>query len=163
MRLSLLILPIVAALLLGSCQGAGRHPDVRVGAVVPELELPTLAGEIVSLRDFAGRPMVLNFWATWCGPCIQEIPTLKALSRDAAFEVVTVAIDKQGAGVVQPFVERQGIDYPVLIGDEATFARFNGRAIPYTLVLDASLRIVSIRRGYVSLRSLERDLRRAET
>ncbi len=165
MRPTLRYLSLLLAmlLLLGSCQG-GRHPDIRVGSAIPELELPTLAGETVSMRDdYAGRPVVLNFWATWCRPCVKEIPTLKAISQDSAFQVVTVAIDDDGASIVQPFVDRHGIEYPVLLGDKETFARFNGRAIPYTLVLDASLEIVSIRQGYVSLRSLERDLRRAES
>ena len=105
--------------------------------------------------------MVLNFWATWCRPCVKEIPTLNAIAGRSSARVVTIAIDDGGASVVEPFVERHGIDYTVLLGDREVFQRFNGWAIPYTLVLDSSLRIVSFRRGYVSLRSLERDLRRA--
>ena len=163
LRLDATLPALVGILLLAAaCQGA-RHPDIRIGETIPEFELPALGGTTVSSSSYAGRPVVLNFWATWCRPCIKEIPTFKAIAEDSAVQVVTIAIDDKGAGIVQPFVDRHGISYPVLLGDKMIFERFGGRAIPYTLVLDAGLRIVSLHRGYVSLRSLERDLRRAES
>ncbi len=150
------------ALVMSSCFPAPRHSDVKVGLPIPEFELTSLDGETVSSHSYAGTPVVLNFWATWCGPCVREIPTLKAIERDSAARVVSIAIDQGGAGEVRPFAERHGIDYAVLLGDSALFKRFNGWAIPYTLVLDSSLRIVRMHRGLVSLRTLERDLRRAQ-
>ena len=153
------LLALVA--LAAGCQP--RHADVRLGGPIPEFRLPALDGQMVSSDSYLGSPVVLNFWATWCRPCLKEIPTLNALARGSSARVVTIAIDEGGASVVEPFVERHGIDYTVLLGDKEVFQRFNGWAIPYTLVLDASLRVVSFHRGYVSLRSLERDLRRAES
>jgi thiol-disulfide isomerase/thioredoxin len=153
----------LAAALLASCQPSPRHGDVGVGKPIPAFELPALSGGEISSASYLGKPVVLNFWATWCGPCEKEIPTLKALHRDSGATVVTIAIDEQGEDVVRPFVEKHGIDYPVLIADAAFFRRYNGTAVPYTLILDPSLRIVRMHRGYVSLRSLERDLRRAES
>ncbi len=151
---------LIVVLLASSCR---RSSGLKVGDVIPAFELSTLSGEIVSSQSFLGRPVVLNFWATWCGPCVKEIPTLKTLDKDATAQVVTIAIDEQGAAAVRPFVDGHEIDYTVLLGDKEVFQRFKGWAIPYTLVLDASLEIVSLHRGYVSLRSLERDLRRAES
>ena len=159
--LQLLLLGFI--LLATSCHRRGPHAEIRVGAAIPEFELTSLAGGSVSSESYRGRPVILNFWATWCGPCVKEIPTLKTLAKDSQAQVVTIAIDEQGARVVQPFVDRHDIDYTVLLDDRQVFQRFNGWAIPYTLVLDASLQIVSLYRGYVSLRSLERDLRRAES
>ncbi len=153
------LLALVA--LAAGCQP--RHADVRLGGPIPEFRLPALDGQMVSSDSYLGSPVVLNFWATWCRPCLKEIPTLNALARGSSARVVTIAIDEGGASVVEPFVERHGIDYTVLLGDKEVFQRFNGWAIPYTLVLDSSLRVVSFHRGYVSLRSLERDLRRAES
>ncbi len=153
----------LAAALLASCQPKPRHADVGVGKPLPAFELPALDGGDVSSESYLGKPLVLNFWATWCGPCIKEIPTLKALHRDSNANVVTVAIDEEGESLVRPFVEKHGIDYPVLIADPAFLHRYNGSGIPYTLILDADLNIVKMHRGYVSLRSLERDLRRAES
>ena len=150
-------------LLLVSCGGGPRHADVGIGKVIPEFRLPALDGEQVSSRSYLGKPVVLNFWATWCRPCVKEIPTLKAIHRDSSAEVVTIAIDTQGESIVRPFVEKHDIDYTVLIGDTELFRRYNGTGVPYTLILDSSLRVVRMHRGYVSLRSIERDLRRASS
>ncbi len=150
------------ALALGSCFPAPRNADVQVGLPIPEFELTSLDGETVSSHSYAGTPVVLNFWATWCSPCVREIPTLQKIERDSTARVVSIALDKGGGGEVRPFAERHGIDYPVLLGDSALLRRYNGRAIPYTLVLDASLRIVRMHRGLVSLRTLERDRRRRQ-
>ena len=149
------------SLLLTSCRVVPRHADVRVGEAIPEFQLANLDGTKVSSKSYLGEPVVLNFWATWCGPCIKEIPTLKAIHRDSPAKVVTIAIDEEGASIVRPFVEKHGIDYPVLIGDTEVFRRYNGSAVPYTLILDSSLKIVRMHRGYVSMRTIERDLRRA--
>ncbi len=157
----ILLYPLLAACLLAACQVTPRHADVRRGETLPAFQLPALNGEKVSSENYLGQPVVLNFWATWCGPCVKEIPTLQALHRDPSARVISIAIDKQGESIVRPFVEKHGIDYPVLIGDVEVFRRYNGTGIPYTLVLDSSLKIVKMHRGYVSLRSLERDLRRA--
>lgn len=160
-RGALATLLVLLCLLLTSCYVGPRHEDVRQGATLPAFQLPTLDGEEISSESYLGQPVVLNFWATWCGPCVKEIPTLKTLHRDSSARVVSIAIDEQGESIVRPFVEKHGIDYPVLIGDAELFRRYNGTGIPYTLILDSSLKIVKMRRGYVSLRSLERDLRRA--
>ena len=147
---------------LTGCQPATEHDDIEIGSAIPEFQLARLDGDVVSSSSYRGGPVVLNFWATWCRPCVKEIPTLRTLAEHSNAQVVTIAIDKGGADVVRPFVEKHGIGYTVLLGDREIFKRFDGWAIPYTLVLDSSLRIVSMHRGYVSLRSLERDLRRAE-
>lgn len=154
---------VLLGLLAGSCWRGPLHDDVRVGSPIPDFSLPALDGRMVTSDSLSGSPVVLNFWATWCRPCLKEIPTLNAIAGGSSARVVTIAIDDGGAGVVEPFVAKHGIDYTVLLGDKELFQRFNGWAIPYTLVLDSSLRIVSLHRGYVSLRSLERDLRRARS
>ncbi len=154
-------LTLAAALLLAACPVAPRHDDVRIGKALPAFELPALDGQEVSSASYLGEPVVLNFWATWCGPCKKEIPTLKAIHRDSPAQVVTIAIDEEGESIVRPFVEKYGIDYPVLIADTKFFRRYNGSAVPYTLVLDSSHKIVSMHRGFVSMRTIERDLRRA--
>lgn len=153
---------LVVFLLLSACaRPAPRHEDIGEGLPIPEFQLPSLDGDTVRSTDWTGQPVVLNFWATWCGPCVREIPTLKKLHRAEGVQVVSIALDEQGASVVRPFVERHQIDYPVLLGNHAVFQRFNGSAIPYTFVLDSDLQVVEIHRGLVSARRLEKDLRRA--
>ncbi len=152
---------LTIALLLASCYGGPSNPDIRIGKAIPSFELAALDGGEISSESYLGKPVVLNFWATWCHPCLKEIPTLKAIDKDSPAEVVTIAIDVEGEDIVRPFVEKHGIDYTVLIGDAGVIQRYNGTGIPYTLVLDSALRIVNVHHGYVSLRSIERDLRRA--
>ncbi len=154
-------LMLLATLLLTACRVGPRHTDIGIGKAIPAFELPALGGDQVSSRSYLGKPVVLNFWATWCDPCVKEIPTRKAIHRDFPANVVTIAIDEGGESIVRPFVEKHGIDYPVLIGDTELFRRYNGSAVPYTLVLDATHKIVSMHRGFVSMRTIERDLRRA--
>ncbi len=152
---------LTVALLLVSCSGEPRDPNISIGKAIPAFELAELDGEAVSSQSYLGKPVVLNFWATWCRPCLKEIPTLKAIDKDSPAKVVTIAIDVEGESIVRPFVEKHDIDYTVLIGDLEVFQRFNGSGVPYTMVLDSSLRIVNVHRGYVSMRTIERDLRRA--
>lgn len=133
-------------------------PPVAVGEIAPELDLPALGGGTVSSDDLDARPTVVSFWATWCQPCYREIPVLNELAGEPEVQVVSIALDEDGAAVVAPFVEERQIRYPVLLGDEETFLRFDGFGIPHTLVLDAERRIVAVHRGPVEREVLRREL-----
>ncbi len=156
MRASRAALLFVAGVLLWGCgEEAG---EVAVGLRAPGFELEALDGNMVEGASLEGRPVVVNFWATWCQPCMHEIPVLKDLDREGAVKIVGIALDEEGARKVAPFVERMGIAYTILLGDQETFQRFNGYTIPYTLVLDDSRTIVNIYRGPITREELERDL-----
>ncbi|MEE8523132.1 MAG: TlpA disulfide reductase family protein [Thermoanaerobaculia bacterium] len=150
---------LLLAIAVIACQPAG-HPDVKVGLAIPEFELAALDGTEIRSDSYLGTPVVLNFWATWCGPCLKEIPVLQAIERNHLAKVVAISIDEDPA-LVAPFVERYGMDYTVLHGGPEIFERYNGSAVPYTLVLDSNLRILRMTKGLVSMRAIERDLRRA--
>lgn len=155
---------LLACLALVSGLGAGcpKKDDggvVEVGRELPAFELPTLAGKDFDSGDLRGKkPVILNFWATWCGPCRLEMPTLQELHKSGGARVVSIAVDDAGAEVVKPFVLKEGIPYEVLIGDSGTLERFGAFSIPYTLVLDGDLKVRSIHRAVVSQRQLEREL-----
>lgn len=138
--------------------GCAAPPPVEVGEIAPEFDLPALGGGTVSSDDLDARPTVVSFWATWCQPCYREIPVLNELARESEVQVVSIALDEDGAAVVAPFVEERQIGYPVLLGDEETFFRFDGFGIPHTLVLDAERRIVAVHRGPVEREVLRREL-----
>ena len=159
-RFLTLMLLTILCLLMGACGGA--DPEIQVGGEIPSFTLPALEGGEVTSQSLEGKPVILNFWATWCGPCVKEIPTLQKIARGSDAQVVSIALDDEGESVVRPFVEKHGIEYTVLMGDMRLFERFDGYAIPYTLVLDASSKVVNVYRGLVSLRRLEKDLQKAK-
>ena len=152
---------VVALLVPGftGCGGKKEGGEVEVGLELPAFELQTLAGKSFDSEELRGnKPVVLNFWATWCGPCRLEMPTLQELHKNGGARVVSIAVDDAGAEVVKPFVLKEGIPYEVLLGDSGTLQRFGAFSIPYTLVLDGDLKVRSIHRALVSQRQLERDL-----
>jgi thiol-disulfide isomerase/thioredoxin len=120
--------------------------------VLPELALPGLDGARHRLTDWKGRPLVVNFWASWCEPCRREIPLLKSLRRERAtdrIEIVGIAIDFRDAA--QKYARDSGIEYPVLVGEQGGFeavAAFGmDPVLPFTVFADRTGRIVTLKVG----------------
>ncbi|HET7371095.1 MAG TPA: TlpA disulfide reductase family protein [Gammaproteobacteria bacterium] len=116
--------------------GAAAH----VGAPLPSLKLPNVTGELVPLRDESARVSVINFWASWCTPCLQEIPELSAVHerwQRRGVRVVGIAVDSGTPAEIAEFARQHDIDYPVLVADTA-WARqhFGLNGIPVTLIVD---------------------------
>ena len=156
----------VACLFAGILSGCGSNSEdpgtVVIGSRAPTFSLKSLDGATVTSRSLEGNIVVLNFWATWCAPCMKEIPDLKQVAASSGAKVVGIALDEEGLRPVKAFADRFEINktenYTVLLGDQELFRRFNGLGIPYTLVLDRSQRIVKIYRGPATRESLEQDL-----
>jgi len=147
-------------LFLCGCGAADPDPaSVVIGSQAPSFSLTSLDGTTVKSSAFKGDVVVLNFWATWCQPCMSEIPELKQVAATTKAKVIGIALDPDGVQVIKPFVATHNINYTVLVGDEEVFQRFNGAGIPYTLVLDTSQRIVKIYRGPTTRAELEQDLK----
>jgi thiol-disulfide isomerase/thioredoxin len=110
----------------------------------PQVELSSLEGQRLKLSDFHGRVVLLNFWATWCGPCRAEIPELNKLERDfgaSGLAVVGVSWDDSAAGV-REFQNQIRQDYTVLLGGEDIQDKFEAvRSLPTTYVIDRKGRI----------------------
>lgn len=95
----------------------------------PEFTAPDLQGKMVRLKDLHGQVILLNFWATWCGPCQWEMPEMDTLYhtfKDQGFVVLAVALDAEGAQTVAPFVKERQLTYPVLLDTELKAARQYG-------------------------------------
>jgi thiol:disulfide interchange protein DsbD len=113
-----------------------------------------------SAIEGSGKVLVLDFWATWCVPCIQEIPAFNRLYRDLSpkgLALTGVAMDEEGAAVVKPFLAKHTLDYPVTIGSEAVGKKYGVENLPVTLVFDRSGKLVKRFDGYTK----EADLRAA--
>ena len=107
------------------------------------MELVDLAGRQVTLSDSRGKALVLNFWATWCAPCVTEMPNFRRLLDETAdLDVQFGFISTEDLPVVQRFVEKKGIDLPVYVLSGEPPDCFKGRSIPATFVLDKAGMIV---------------------
>ena len=111
------------------------------GVAAPEASWADEGGRIQTLADYAGRPVVLNFWATWCVPCVAEMPALDALSRARAAEglaVLALSSDRGGAAPVQRFYAERGISsLAVMLDARGAAARaFGAKGIPTTVLID---------------------------
>jgi len=156
--LSLMLLSVVVLQGCSSAQ-AVKPEDVVVGNTIPEFSVKSLEGKTIDKASLKGQTVVLNFWASWCTPCMSEIPELKELAANSKAKVVGIALDENGLETVKPFVDKHQINYTVAVGTQDMFAQFNGVGIPYTLVLDPSQHIVKIYRGPTNRESLEADLK----
>jgi peroxiredoxin len=117
----------------------------------PDFALKDANGKLVHLTDYQGKVVLLDFWATWCGPCKVEIPWFMEFQRkykDRGFEVVGVSMDDDGWKTITPYVEQKKINYRVVLGDDKTGDQYGGlEALPTTFVIDRNGRIASIHVG----------------
>ncbi len=121
------------------------------GMFPPQFTLPDLDGGEVSLADFEGKVIVLDLWATWCGPCRLEIPFLNSLYeefREQGLVVVGVGLDEGGAAVLRPFAEENGITYPILVGDRSVQTSYGVTGIPTTFMIGRDGRIARKHVGF---------------
>lgn len=113
---------------------------VASGDRAPEFRLQAMDGRLVSLSDFQGKVVMLHFWATWCPPCVEELPTLDKLSRavvDKDFQLLAVSVDEGGAAAVTAFLERKGLNIPALLDPEREVAgRYGTFKFPETYIID---------------------------
>jgi thiol-disulfide isomerase/thioredoxin len=164
------ILLIVAVALIAAAMGFGAHllklSSGSAGAdVIMRLRLPDLAGHEQELAQWRGRVLVVNFWATWCAPCREEIPafvSLQAKYGPSGAQFVGIAIDRREK--VAEFAREFRINYPILLAgiemvDVTRQAGNRVGALPYTLVFDRHGRIVASELGRAREAELERKLR----
>jgi peroxiredoxin len=110
------------------------------GYVAPDFTLSDLNGNPTSLSQFKGKIVFLNVWATWCGPCKTEMPSMEKLYqkfKKEDFVMLAISIDRQGKSVVIPFLEEMGLTFPVLLDPNGSIQKlYKIRALPSSLIID---------------------------
>ena len=128
----------------------------------PDFTLTGMNGVPVKLSDYRGKVVLLNFWATWCGPCKAEIPwfiEFEKLYKDRGFATLGVSMDEDGWTDVQPFVKQRAINYPVMVGNDRVAQLYGGiDSLPSTFLIDRQGKIASVHLGLVSRRDYEAEI-----
>jgi thiol-disulfide isomerase/thioredoxin len=147
----------LALLLAGTSLAASPTADLAA-----DFTRTDLGGTAVRLGDYRGRVVLLNFWATWCGPCLEEIPTFVAWQKSfgaGTLQVIGVSMDDDAAPV-RRFLKKTPLDYPVVMGDVALAKEYGGiLGLPATYLIDAHGRIVAHSVGETDLKALEAKIR----
>jgi peroxiredoxin len=140
----LLLLSIAAAMFLraddDSVASIAQRGVVKPGEPAPNFQLRDMNGRTVSLSELRGKVVLLNFWATWCGPCRVEMPAMERLYRAydrKDFEILAVSTDAQGVAVTRPFQEENKLTFPILHdSDFRVGLSYGARTLPMTFMVD---------------------------
>jgi thiol-disulfide isomerase/thioredoxin len=173
--LLLVVLGVVASAYLAETRWLkkGGGPKSASGdlPVAPDFSAPSLEGKAVRLSDYRGKVVLINFWATWCGPCIHEIPWLIELQekyRERGLVILGVSMDEEGKSVVAPWLEKQRfevngaparVNYSILLGGDPVAEKFGGLiGLPTSLVISRDGRITKRFIGPASFESFAKEV-----
>ena len=174
MKRNNIVLVVVIVVVIGMVVSAGRLNRKRtasgaalqgngVGTVAPDFTLATVDGKRVKLSDYRGKAVLLNFWATWCGPCKIEIPWFLNLEKQygpQGLVVLGVAMDDDGKNSVEKFAKEMKIDYTVVLGNDDVADQYGGVAgLPTTFYLDRNGKVVKKIEGLADQSEIEEAIK----
>ena len=153
------LIPTLAATLLGLYLTTFAAEPQKTPMAAPDWQLQNLEGQPVKLSDFKGKVVLLNFWATWCPPCREEIPDLVSLQQQYAAQglvVLGISMDAGGPTLVASFAKKLEINYPVVMGNAKIAAAYGGlRGLPTTFIIGRKGNLVDGLEGATDRASLE--------
>jgi thiol-disulfide isomerase/thioredoxin len=142
LRLSVPGLIIICLCLFVSDCAEDKTP---ISGEIPSLSLPNLRGDIIDIHKDTSELLLLVFWATWCQPCIMEIPSLITINnryKDRSFRLISVLTDEPGTKTILKISNEFGINYDILLGEERTGIKFGVRALPTLLLVGRNRKIL---------------------
>jgi peroxiredoxin len=129
----------------------------------PNFELNDQAGQVVRLADYAGKVVLLDFWATWCVPCKASMPWFNEFVKQydpVGFAVIGVSMDGGGWDTVRPFIEKMGITYPIVLGTKRVAYLYGDvEELPLAFLIDREQRVAAIHSGAASRKEFEKAVR----
>ncbi len=153
---------LLVALLMVGGSACGTAEEATSLPAAPDFTLLGLDGGTVRLSDYRGRVVIVDFWATWCPPCREEIPHFVNLQQqygERGLTVIGISVDQGGPEAVEAFAREHGINYPIVMADNDVDRAYGGiRGIPTTFVIDRQGRIVKKYIGYQDRRVFEQDI-----
>jgi cytochrome c biogenesis protein CcmG/thiol:disulfide interchange protein DsbE len=159
----ILMVSILFSGMTGTIHAASAKPNAPKLPLAANFQLKDINGKTVSLSDYKGKVVLVNFWATWCPPCRMEIPHFIELQnqyKDKGFIILGLAGDDEGAKVVKPFAEKMKINYPVLIQDEQVADNYGGIVgIPTSFLIDTKGQIIKKYIGYTETSVIIKDMK----
>jgi peroxiredoxin len=133
-------LAFYALRLKDSVFNAFEPEELAPGQPAPNFRFPSLNGKMVRLSDYRGKVVLVNVWATWCPPCVDEMPSLQTLYqafKDENFEILAVSIDSAGLEAVAPFMQKHKLTFPALVTSQTTMESiYKITGVPETFVVD---------------------------
>jgi peroxiredoxin len=115
-------------------------PRLGKGAPAPDFSLPDLDGKMTSLADYRGKVIFLNIWATWCPPCVEEMPSMEKLYQELkgeGFEILAVSVDVSGGEAVIPFMKKHGLSFPALLDTKGSVkSLYQTTGVPESFIID---------------------------
>lgn len=147
-----------------SSAGGGNDRSVRKAedgtlGEIPDYEFETLEGNSIKLSEYRGKTIMINFWATWCGPCRKEIPELVKLKNkygEQGFEIIGVALDDEGFEVVEPFLQQFDINYTIVADDYSYGNELGGiYMVPTTYIVNKEGKIAFRKIGEITVENIE--------
>jgi len=157
---------LVAGLVMAGCTESAPNQSPQIGKPAPDFTLQSLDSQTVSLSDFRGQPVFLNFWTSWCGPCRAEMPLIQTAHErqaDQSQPAIILGVNMgESPSMAGGFMRENGLSFPVLLDITQTVARtYKVRAIPTTFFIDSEGIIQEIKIGpFTSIVQIERGLGR---
>lgn len=139
---------VLIGLVIGFSKRASKTVGTEVGDQAPTFQLQTLDGKTFTSDDLRGSPIVMNFWASWCGPCRAEAPLLEEKYRDSAGQVTFIGVDTRDTReAARSFVRRFNISYPIVFDPDGTILEALGinTGLPDTVFIDSRYRLLAAR------------------